>query len=343
MKKSTSNFLIATFTMLSLNALAEDFYTVRPGETLSDILFAKEIGPIYGKYGNLQKMLALNPKLKNTNGDKLIPGMKIRLVDYKAVEIDYNLPVAENENLLPAISARSVASDTAIHDPTPEKKNEEISEFQQYSFFKLSPDFSWVAINSVNDVNLGGTDVSNITSPGFGAKGEWRIVIYPETSLYVFSSLNLIKFYEDSAYSLTSTRFNRTSFGIGGEYGLSESLNIATDFQVNQNYFLEVVNPTNIQIRTLTQMELKTQFSKGLFKIGRVKSDLGLGGMILFPTTRNDYKAKLGYGLNIDWRTKFLSKEIEISYIHKIFRVNEIKNQSKEIFVKMLFNLGYEK
>jgi hypothetical protein len=61
------------------------------------------------------------------------------------------------------------------------------------------------------------------------------------------------------------------------------------------------------------------------------------------PSSRDQYKSKLGYGVRVEWTTRFLSKEIQLSYGQKRFSVNSIDNTSKEILATLNFSFGDER
>ncbi len=317
-------------------SIAQEYihYNVKKRDRLISILRSLKLSPIFGKQGYLNEAIALNPINIKRKGNLILPNtvlvLPIKPIN-KAITNENNsskenTPEIVN-NISPFIPPQEIA----------EKKS-----FKQYSFFKLGPQFSWVAINSVNNVRFGGTDVSNLTSPAPGFVAEWRIMIRPESSLFAYSSISFLSFYKDPEFQLSNTNFTRTAFGLGYEFAINSSSKLATILQVNQNYFSDVISPKNIQIQSLTQTEIKTQFNKELFKIDRVHADWGIGGILILPSTREQYKATTGYGYNLDLRSRFLSKEIGIGFTHKFFKVNETTNQTKEIFANLNFQIGHE-
>ena len=77
--KKQKTILIAC-SAISLNLSAgEFFYTVKRGETLSDILYNLNSDHIYGKLGELKKTLKLNSWISKRRGNKIFPGEKIKL------------------------------------------------------------------------------------------------------------------------------------------------------------------------------------------------------------------------------------------------------------------------
>ena len=68
-------------TLTKLTQLTPEFHLVKPGETLSDILFSPNVKPIYGKKGYLKKVLSKNQHLQNHLGNRIYPGNVIYLFD----------------------------------------------------------------------------------------------------------------------------------------------------------------------------------------------------------------------------------------------------------------------
>jgi hypothetical protein len=78
MKAIKKEVIICSAMMFSLNISASDsFYIVKKGDTLTSILYAKNLKPLYGKNGTLAKTLRLNSQLDLSIGNKISPNMKI--------------------------------------------------------------------------------------------------------------------------------------------------------------------------------------------------------------------------------------------------------------------------
>jgi hypothetical protein len=328
---------MCTLLVLSLNTpvFAEEYfhYQVQKNDYLSNILQSLRLVPIYGKNGYLNEVISLNKKKIKSRGDLIRVGTQL-VLPLKAIgkEVASSEEVKETaEDIKETAEVNKVAEPVAINQSS-----------DQYSYFKLSPMFTSLSVESTDDVHFGGTTASNSTKDGIGIRGEWRIVMRPDLSLNTFFSMSSLNFYEDSAYALTDTSFVRTSYGVGGQYGINSVSRIESSLQMNQNYFLDVVTPANIQIRSMSQVELRTQYNRNLFTMGLVKSEWGAGGLLILPASHGQYKAQAGYGFNLDWITEFRSKEIQVSYARKFFKVNDVTNQLSEILVRLNFSFGYE-
>ena len=72
--------ILITFSAIGLNVSAGEFlYTVKRGETLSDILYNLNSDHIYGKLGELKKTLKLNSWINKRRENKIFPREKIKL------------------------------------------------------------------------------------------------------------------------------------------------------------------------------------------------------------------------------------------------------------------------
>jgi hypothetical protein len=352
---------------LSCSLLAEEYihYQVKKKDYLSSILYSLDIAPIYGKKGYLKKVIALNKKKVKKHGDVILEGTDLLLplsVASKvlAANIDDKIKVTPSRAIAEIVETKiaiepiqivekKAEAQTAVTQTTVEPIKTIIEQtprddlFQQKSFFKLSPTLSILGIGAIDSAQYGHSDITDSTKPSVGIYGEWRILITPDAEAYVFSSLNSLSFYGDSSYGLKDTHFLDTSFGVGNDYKLNSLSKLSFNAQVNQNYFLEVINPTNIQIQSLSQVELNAKFKKVLFSIDRVQAEGGLGTLLILPSTRGKYKSELGYGYRLDMITKFLSKEIEFSYTQKYYKINSSHNQSQEVQAQLNFAFDAEK
>lgn len=96
MVKKTA-LLFGSCALIAIYAFAEDTYTIRKGETLSQIV--QRIFPhnlIYGRRGKLREILSLNPKLKNPH--LVFPGQRVIIATQAPIEAK---PVARKEVSLP--------------------------------------------------------------------------------------------------------------------------------------------------------------------------------------------------------------------------------------------------
>ncbi len=85
MKLKKKKTIIASAMILGLSvSAANDFYVVKKGDTLSNILFTKKIFPVYGHGGSLAKTLKLNPNIRLSGGNKIFPKTKIILFNTKS-------------------------------------------------------------------------------------------------------------------------------------------------------------------------------------------------------------------------------------------------------------------
>lgn len=339
-KKFQKNQIIILLSSIFAVTTSASTYLVKDGDTLSQILIDANIKPIYGKKGSLKTAIEMNRAILKKRGNLIHEGQIILLPDGKT-----DLAI-ETESISPS---REIAQEEVVVVPVPvpvvANYVEEVGhsqDFSQSSYFKISPRFSYVAINTKND-QLGGSDISNLTQSAPGIKGEWRVVLTPKTSISFFGTYDRLSFYKDTNYSLTDTSFSRIGFGIGGDTALNNESWLRYSLQMNQNYFLESLSLTNIQMRSINQGEFNLGYAHNFWSFGKVMSSWGVGAIVMLPSSRDQYNAKLGYGFKVDTSLGFLSKEFQASYTQKFYKVNNTKNQSKEILLQLNIDFAHEK
>ncbi len=228
-------------TLISQSAWAGT-YTVKSGDTLSEIIYEQIGEPIYGKKGNLKKILALNPILI-TKPDRLRPGQIIELGNLKTVAA---VIIAKPARRTPAAFIADNDS-TSIQNPVvipvenlPEPKPAEIQktiELQtplSHSFPKLT--------DEVSDQEL-----ELELKAGYGA----GIVLFKQTGAFANVSAGAIVL--NIAAIETGVRY-------GDAFGLAEfssySLNMGTNW----------ANPAESQSKSFQRLGLKGGYK--IFYVG---------------------------------------------------------------------------
>lgn len=90
--KKRTKILVNLFCSLGvINQGFAETYTVKRGDILSQVLYDKNLKPIYGKDGTLLKVVELNSELKNSKGNIIHPGMVLNLDVYNTDQLKYNL------------------------------------------------------------------------------------------------------------------------------------------------------------------------------------------------------------------------------------------------------------
>ena len=109
-------------------ALADYFYRVKPGETLSQILHDLNLKPIYGKRGTLQETLAHNQKLSE---NQIYPAQKVYLPVEKnwvaptGFEIKSNQEVVRLDRVIAQFSPESQVEPEAVSAVSAQEKQDE--------------------------------------------------------------------------------------------------------------------------------------------------------------------------------------------------------------------------
>ena len=83
-KKNTSIskrslFFFTSVGLLSPTLATAESYTVRPNESLSEIIYKLKIRPVYGSNGGIKQAIESNPELQKHQGNRIYPGQVLQL------------------------------------------------------------------------------------------------------------------------------------------------------------------------------------------------------------------------------------------------------------------------
>jgi len=260
-------------------------YQVKKGDTLSNILYDHGLTSLYGENGFVKLTAILNGNKIKKNGDFVRVGAIIKL------------PIQD-----PVQKSLEVEKKVAIIEPIP-KKNEDIikesrapSDEFPYSHFVYSPHLSFLKVDSANDVNFGGSNVSALSQNGFGVDLAWHIFYDDRFSFFGFGSLNYLSFYNDPNYTFNKTSSTQLHFGVGANFEYSPELRFTSKLSLRNVTFLDVITPTSINLESISVPEIEMGFEKTLFKKKKLSAKWSAHLAGLLPSSRGSYKSKLGYG-----------------------------------------------
>ena len=105
-KKLINLIILISF---SMSAGAQNFYIVKKGDILSQIVekYTSPPPPLYGKNGRLEKIIALNPQINNSN--LIIVGDKIILKVVSNTPLKSQLPIAFNTTTEANINSKKIS------------------------------------------------------------------------------------------------------------------------------------------------------------------------------------------------------------------------------------------
>jgi hypothetical protein len=151
-------FILFSIFIFSFNAFSNDsVYTVVKNDSLSEILYKKNLRPIYSKHGSLNTILNLNPFLKARKRYRLYPGEKIVLP----------ILLSQTETPAPAVTA-ALPSEVIPNDPIRKISNNKL---QSHSDLGFSATSRFLKLESTD--NLTNSQATLISDASLGWKVSW--------------------------------------------------------------------------------------------------------------------------------------------------------------------------
>lgn len=287
--------------VVAFSASADEIiYVAKHGETISDILFQNGLGPIYGKKGLLNQVLLLNPKLKKKLGNKIYPGEKIRL--------------PQNALSVAKVEAPKSESTGKTLEPELNKNSESDIDHEQYIFYSLSPQVSWLKAVSASIDQYQISEVSALSKAIPGVLGTYGMKIKDNLSVHTFVSLADVKFYRDERYRLTRDSFFRSSYGLGVDYRLDSVNRFSLSGGFFDEFFLTMSDSSTINIETAQFPEIHWGYRRLLGEYKKVSFDSGIWGKFIIPYKVSSIDGKLGFGIGGDFLLKFKEKGLRFFY-----------------------------
>ncbi|MFP5387193.1 MAG: LysM peptidoglycan-binding domain-containing protein [Bacteriovoracia bacterium] len=136
--------IIAQVTVLSVFAnygFAQDFYTVKRGDTLSHIVKRNyPYNKLYGRRGKLAEVLQNNPHIKNPN--LIFPNQKIHFVPVVVIEptssVADSIPVIVPEETTPIVETKPEVTPEAVEVSKQGKESRKVSELKGIEEWNIS-------------------------------------------------------------------------------------------------------------------------------------------------------------------------------------------------------------
>lgn len=323
MTKVLTFFILFGLHLLNL-AKAQDsfdfeYYSVQDKETLSEILWKKNISPLYGKKGFILKTIKLNPGLKPSNGDKIFIDNIIKIPRLNFSELEKRI---EEE----FVEEKDEISPETIISQNEEEKMGQISTY----LIGLGPQYYRYDLSQMNE----------------GASS--TIISGPSPSI----QLGLIKYYDDffiqselkytrvdlnntkQEIKLTSTQEDIINFDLGLNSAINSYLTLGPLIGFRSDIIFNLIDSKIV----LDQLEL---FSAGARIEGKIYEQ---NGLILKMINKNQIivngvsGSHIGLELGLSPQIDFSLKDNKTLF----FRTNyEISSQKIKTINRSTQSLGF--
>lgn len=208
---------------LGLNANA---YIVKKGETFSKIVGVNLPGLVFGRDGNLKRILKLNPHIKNPH--LIFPGVEINLGEERNVVI--NISPEEKE-------VRQVASPDIAPVPEASPTSIELNPYFVFSSLSVVDRSSGAKAELASELYTGGR---------FTYIQKWN---YDFQSLLQLN-LAYVTFEQPTTSTITLKDSNKllTGFRIGGKYNFKKNLRGYLNADYQKELFVRSINSTTVTV-----------------------------------------------------------------------------------------------
>jgi LysM repeat protein len=287
MKIKILNSFIALILIFSMNlsAASEVIYIVKPGETLSDILFSFNVKPIYGKKGYLFQTLKLNPKISK-NHHKIYPGMKIKLPEILIPnEAPENISVAQKEDVKNiSVPEPGTSRSLAFKNPI------------SHSDFGIYGTSRFMKVVSTDTSNQ--STATMLSDAGNGFKVEWGQNWSDELRTILSLEKNTVRISESQSTTKSFTDRNQTlsNYEFGMSYKYSPRLELNSSVSYGESIVARTTNVSTVDIDKF--ISPKINMGIGYTALSRDELKLKILGEIsgIIPSTQSSYSSKMSVG-----------------------------------------------
>lgn len=286
-------------------------YVVKEKDTLSTIVQQTMHGRIYGKRGGLEKLVALNPKIKNPNlifpGDDIIlSGEDQKLVDESqanrtlatadapaTTEPSKNLP-AENQNK--ALDERVSTVDTL---------------FKRGANLALTPYVSILSLEAEDRASGNASTVASKYDAGVTLSyvQDWSEKFHSQLNL----KMGMVDFEKPTNSSRSLVDTQKFIFGLGAEtsHQLSEKLGLTFGIDYGKELFIRSVSTQSETVDAVNVPTLGTKLSYDFANLDPFHFGVSGTYKAMLPASADGYSVKFGnlYGLSLYFNQRMKGSE----------------------------------
>ena len=335
MKLKKKKTIIASAMIFGLSvSVANDFYVVKKGDTLSNILFAKKLFPIYGHGGSLAQVLKLNPDIRQGGGNKIFPKMKIVLSNTKSPEKILSSDIKYQTNIRPTNLENDLGEKENI--PTSKETTAErlpSDNFKQIFYWELSPILSWKSLSSADENIYQKSKVNALSSTNYGIGIAYGMHFEENIDIYSKLSLESVSFSQDQSINLLQKKFIASRFGVGVAYERKWMLELA----MSDEFFLTSPSLSNIAIKKVTLPELKVTYMKDFYQYRNARLSYAVSANAFLPKKSPDVDSTFSYGVGAALEAKLHNQAFQVGYDLNLLKAIGNSTNSQNIYWKYIW------
>lgn len=306
---SISTFLACTLTFA-------DVYVVRPGDTASDILFRNVDGRIYGRSGNLARLLKHNP----------------HIVDPNNIEVGETLKFPEEFKLL----TNNVKPEHHPPLKVEEHANKDVEEQVNYQSLLFGLGLSSKSLSATESAT--GENEIATSDLAYGASIKWVHKWSDRFNFFLNGSVSKYKFLVSEGKSLEEESLTKTYAGVGISYKYSNKHKYEVEAGLNETLLLTSNSNTELEIEKVVIPKLAVSGAhtlKGFNSGYGLQAFWGIGAFL--PSSQPSYDTELTsywkFGTSSFYEKNGKHFSISFSYGQESVETDDIEQTNKEITI----------
>ncbi len=327
-------------------------YTVKRGDTLSEIAGKYLRGSIYGAVGSLKKLLAENSHIKNA--DYIKTGEVIELPDDILKNIDDVLASSndfsrssEKENLSQTEEPESLYPEEVLGQEkfiNQRKDPASIDSFKTYSSFGFYPSLGFSRLDSTQTGS--GSAVSEL---GIGGLIDWTVHFSESFEAQVYFNLMDYNYESSQSSTLTDSKGSLAEFGFGVTKRFTERFKFGGKLGYRSSPYLRATNQNTGAVENVQTAVLRAAPKYDILKFQDLSVELNAPIEYEFSGTGPNITTDggFGYGLGLELRHETSWGEINAGGIYRRldggFRNATTSTQEIRSYLGIRYNIGGKK
>lgn len=334
--------MIVTSLLMNSIVLGDDeiVHIVQKGETVSGILFNKNIGPIYGRKGALRAIFQLNPHLKSREDGKVYPG-DVVLIKHRSVQISFVSKVeSPGKDCLQKVSFQEQVHFTKedVGEKVKENPSRTIASedsFEQNAYWSFVPSVYWQTLDAVHENIYRRSELHSYSTNNYAFSLLFGRHLSANLDFYTRASLNLSNFQMGEGEQVVSKKYTTSSFYVGAELYKKYQFELGME----EKMYLVSSNYATADIKKLKVPKFSVGYEADLYQYNKAVFLAGFNAKGYLPKKSSSIKAKTGYGAGAELKMQYSKQEISIGIDQDFLKARGNSTDSQSLFLKFTWDM----
>lgn len=303
-------------------------HRVEVGETLSQILYSYNLKPIYSKDGSLVNTIFYNQLLIKENGNFILPGQIIRLVEAGKIEAE-DVPVTSE-----------------LHEPAKNKSDHQTSKEekqQDRNTLTLSFISGYLGVAGEDQATNGGEILSKLY---FGVGAKWRTNLTEDYSLSFFGDYKKVEIEDTTNTTLTNRDQDLKEIGISVDRDFSW-LSLTSGYNFIDQIYYRTASLNSFKVLTMINNQIYLEAVKEIFELENTLISIGLNTNFnsFNAPSGVDISSGFGYGGYLKYQKQISGRSLAaiLSYDTNSFESNDTNMDFKSLNLRFDYEFDFFK